>query len=72
MDRSDELLRDNLTMNEFLAQYSYVKKVVKSCQNELQMESAKQWAEDWAYRMRRNVPSMVKSATDLYLSVIEL
>jgi len=70
MDRSNEVLRDYLTLDEFLQQFSYVKRVVKSCQNEIQLGSAKRWAEDWSNRMRRNIPSVVKSANDLYLSVI--
>jgi len=70
MDRSNEVLRDYLTLDEFLQQFSYVKRVVKSCQNDLQLESAKRWAEDWSNRMRRNIPSVVKSSNDLYLSVI--
>ena len=70
MDRSNEVLRDYLTLDEFLQQFSYVKKVVKSCQNEIQLGSAKRWAEDWSNRMRRNIPSVVKDSNDLYLSVI--
>lgn len=62
---------DLITQDQFLREYSYVKKVVKSCINPLQEESAKRWAEDWAWRMKRNAPSIVMSAADLYLSVIE-
>jgi hypothetical protein len=67
MGKSIELSRD-----EFLDQYSYVNKVVKSCKTEQQLQHAKRWAEDWAWRMKTNVPSLeIQSATDLYLSVIE-
>jgi len=67
MGKSIELSRD-----EFLDQYSYVNRVVKSCRTEEQLQNAKRWAEDWAWRMKRNVPSLeIQSATDLYLSVIE-
>jgi hypothetical protein len=67
MEKSIELSRD-----EFLDQYSYVNRVVKSCRTEEQLQNAKRWAEDWAWRMKRNVPSLeIQSATDLYLSVIE-
>lgn len=62
---------DLITQDEFLKEYSYVKKVVASCKNPLQEEVAKRWAEDWAWRMKRNAPSIVMSAADLYLSVIE-
>ena len=67
MEKSIELSRD-----EFLDQYSYVNRVVKSCRTEEQLQNAKRWAEDWAWVMKRNVPSLeIQSATDLYLSVIE-
>lgn len=67
MGKSIELSRD-----EFLDQYSYVSRVVKSCKTEEQLQNAKRWAEDWAWRMKNNIPSLeIQSATDLYLSVIE-
>jgi hypothetical protein len=67
MGKSIELSRD-----EFLDQYSYVSRVVKGCKTEEQLQNAKRWAEDWAWRMKKNVPSLeIQSATDLYLSVIE-
>ena len=56
-------------MDRILDEYQYVKKVVKSCVTEAQLKNAKRWAEDWAWRMKRNYPQDVKSATDLYLSV---
>jgi len=58
-------------MNEFLDQYEYVKKVVKSCKTKEQLNNAKSWAEDWTKRMKIQFPDYVKSCTDLYLSVTE-
>lgn len=67
MERSIELSRD-----EFLKQYKYVNRVVTGCETRLQYETALKWAEDWAWRMKKNAPSLeIQSATDLYLSVIE-
>lgn len=71
MERSTETLGDLISQDEFLKQYSYVKKVVASCETSIQEDTAKRWAEDWAWRMKRNAPSIVMSATDLYLLVIE-
>lgn len=59
-------------MNEFLDQYEYVKKVVKSCKTKEQLNNALSWAEDWAKRMKTHFPEYVKSYTDLYLSVTEI
>jgi len=62
---------NQLSYREFLEQFRYVNLVVLSCKNELQLENAKRWAEDWAWRMKNLAPKWVSSATDLYLSVIE-
>jgi hypothetical protein len=56
-------------MNDFLEQYEYVKKVVKSCVTREQLTNAKSWAEDWSKRMKFLYPEYVHSWTDLYLSV---
>jgi len=53
-----------------LDEYNYVKKVVASCVTPEQIKVSKDWAEDWAQRMKRNFPKEVSSWTDLYLSVI--
>jgi hypothetical protein len=60
-----------LSYSEFLEQYNYIKNVVKSCKTEFQLQSAKEWAEDWSKRMKHLAPEFVDSSTDLYLSVIE-
>jgi len=58
-------------MNDrMLDEYNYVKKVVASCVTPEQIKVSKDWAEDWAQRMKRNFPKEVSSWTDLYLSVI--
>ena len=56
--------------DRLLDEYKYVQKVVRSCVTEAQLENAKKWAEDWAWRMKANYPKEVHSATDLYLSVV--
>ena len=67
MDASNQL-----SYPEFLTQYDYVKKVIKSCKTEEQLENAKQWAEGWSKRMKIIVPWFVTSWTDLYLAVTEI
>jgi hypothetical protein len=54
----------------FLDQFSYVNRVVNSCQTEGQRQNALKWAEDWAKRMKAAYPKSVHSHVDLYLSVI--
>jgi hypothetical protein len=58
-------------MNKFLDEYIYVKKVIGSCANDKQRETAKKWAEDWSKRMKYNYPEEVPSWTNLYLNVME-
>lgn len=60
-----------ISQDEFLKQYTYVKKVVKSCETPLQLEAAKRWAEDWSYRMKRCALTVTIDADQLYRSVIE-
>lgn len=67
MDASNQL-----SYPEFLDQYDYVKKVVKSCKTEDQIKNAHRWAEDWSKRMKNLTPYFVYSWTDLYLDVTEI
>ena len=58
--------------DRLLDEYKYVQKVVRSCVTEAQLENAKKWAEDWAWRMKAIYPNKVLSASDLYLSVVSI
>jgi len=69
MGRGIEPHQGYLTLDQFLAQYSYVQKVYKSCTNESQRKTAKKWAEDWSIRMERWAPLIVKDRHELYKSV---
>ena len=57
--------------DQLLDQYTYVKKVVKSCVTKEQLANAQTWAENWAKRMKVLYPKDVPSWTNLYLSVVE-
>lgn len=63
---------NNISYKEFLKQFTYVNRVVRSCADPLQLEAAKKWARNWAERMRRSAPGFVHNKEDLYLAVIEV
>jgi hypothetical protein len=56
-------------MDNFLDQLIYVRKVITSCITEDQLKNAKQWAWEWAGRMRKQYPTWVPCETDLYEAV---
>jgi hypothetical protein len=56
-------------MESFLDQLMYVRKVIKSCITEDQLEGAKQWAQAWSSRMRKQYPKLVPCEAELYEAV---
>lgn len=57
-------------MEDFLYEFARVRKVIKSCTTNKQMENATIWAKDWSKRMASLYPDMIPSWEDLYQQVI--
>ena len=63
---------NHISYPEFIEQYDYVKKVVKSCKTEAQINNAKRWAEDWSKRMNNLAPWVIDGWFNLYIEVTEI
>tara|TARA_Y100000356_G_C11217792_1_gene267350 strand:+ start:172 stop:462 length:291 start_codon:yes stop_codon:yes gene_type:complete len=60
---------ENETFNK---QFEYVKKVIESCQTDEQYQLAKEWAFQWAKRMKSNFPEVVKDSKEVFYKLLNL